>query len=585
MPSERSLLFLASLLLALTRIATPSVAVAQNTANLINSGNWSDPAIWSTVPAGTYPNNDNPTLGDTWNVTVSGNSVNVNQNITINNLNWSQGTIGGANTLNLLGSSSSWSSGVTKEINSLAAAFINSGTINLSGTAVRSLAIGSGLTNATGGVFNITSDGSALVNFNIGTFHNNSGATFEKTAGAGTSSVAWTFNNSGAVAVQSGTLSFTGGGSYGGTTAVSTGATAEFNNGTFALQNLGSTSGLGTMLLSNATINLANGATYTSGAYLNQTGGTLAGAGDASSKLILNGNYDWSAGSLGGNGLININGTNNVWSSGVTKEINALAANAINNGTINLSGTAVRSLAIGSGLTNATGGVFNITSDGSALVNFNIGTFNNNSGATFEKTAGGATSDIFWNFANSGLVQATSGVLNFAGAFSQSATGALKVNGATIALPGTPSLEGDLLGTGKIQAATLNHQNGAISPGLSPGVLDFTGNLNLSATTTLNYELGTSSDLITVGGNLTLDGVLNVTAASGFGAGLYTLFQYLGTLTDNGLNFGTLPSGRTYQLINDTAHHQVQLSVVPEPGTLVLLLFAAVGWWAIQRRR
>ena len=47
-----------------------------------------------------------------------------------------------------------------------------------------------------------------------------------------------------------------------------------------------------------------------------------------------------------------------------------------------------------------------------------------------------------------------------------------------------------------------------------------------------------------MGGDLTLDGTLNVTTTPGgsFDPGVYRVFDYGGTLTDNGLAIGTIPS-------------------------------------------
>ena len=59
---------------------------------------------------------------------------------------------------------------------------------------------------------------------------------------------------------------------------------------------------------------------------------------------------------------------------------------------------------------------------------------------------------------------------------------------------------------------------------------------------------GGVNDLTQVGGNLTLDGMLNVTALSGFGNGTYTIITYSGALTDNGLTLGSMPSGFGYGL-------------------------------------
>ena len=63
----------------------------------------------------------------------------------------------------------------------------------------------------------------------------------------------------------------------------------------------------------------------------------------------------------------------------------------------------------------------------------------------------------------------------------------------------------------------------------------------------LNLALGapSSAAILTVGGNLTLDGRLNVTDAGGFGAGVYRLFDYGGSLAGGGLAIGSLPSGQS----------------------------------------
>ena len=56
-----------------------------------------------------------------------------------------------------------------------------------------------------------------------------------------------------------------------------------------------------------------------------------------------------------------------------------------------------------------------------------------------------------------------------------------------------------------------------------------------------NVPGGPLNDLVNVGGNLTLDGTLNVTRPPGgsFGPGIYRMFNYAGTLTDNGLDVGS----------------------------------------------
>lgn len=73
--------------------------------------------------------------------------------------------------------------------------------------------------------------------------------------------------------------------------------------------------------------------------------------------------------------------------------------------------------------------------------------------------------------------------------------------------------------------------------------MNVTGNFALNGDLNLALGAPTLTPVFTVGGNLTLDGRLNVTDAGGFGSGVYRLFNYGGTLTDNGLMLSALPGG------------------------------------------
>ena len=117
-------------------------------------------------------------------------------------------------------------------------------------------------------------------------------------------------------------------------------------------------------------------------------------------------------------------------------------------------------------------------------------------------------------------------------------------------------------GTGFIGSdATLN--NGAtLTPGNSPGTLTFAGSLTLNDSTVLQFELGTSSDLVVVGGNLFLTGQLKVTNAGGFGAGSYPLFTCAGALNLAGLVLASAPAGFNYSFDTNTPG-TVKLVVAP----------------------
>ena len=71
----------------------------------------------------------------------------------------------------------------------------------------------------------------------------------------------------------------------------------------------------------------------------------------------------------------------------------------------------------------------------------------------------------------------------------------------------------------------------------------------MSANTNLNMRLGTGgNDLVALtdgASDLTLDGLLNVTANGTLNNGTYNLISYYGNLTDNGLTVNSMPAGKT----------------------------------------
>ncbi|WP_193777083.1 autotransporter-associated beta strand repeat-containing protein, partial [Pseudovibrio sp. Ad13] len=104
--------------------------------------------------------------------------------------------------------------------------------------------------------------------------------------------------------------------------------------------------------------------------------------------------------------------------------------------------------------------------------------------------------------------------------------GKLVVNGSI----GDVTVEGGTLGGSGTIGGSVSVASGAIAAGNSPGTLTIGGDLNLTSASVLDFELGSpsgtagaDSDLIAVGGDLTLDGSLNVTDAGGFDAGVYNL--------------------------------------------------------------
>src|SRR5690606_14065679 len=112
-------------------------------------------------------------------------------------------------------------------------------------------------------------------------------------------------------------------------------------------------------------------------------------------------------------------------------------------------------------------------------------------------------------------------------------------------------------GSGVIDGNVTVASNATLAPGASGGALGtltVTGDLTLASGSELDFGFGTpgtrdapgESDSVRVGGDLTLSGTtLNMSDACDLGPGLYRLFEYEGSLTEEngGIVLGALPSG------------------------------------------
>jgi hypothetical protein len=136
-------------------------------------------------------------------------------------------------------------------------------------------------------------------------------------------------------------------------------------------------------------------------------------------------------------------------------------------------------------------------------------------------------------------------------------TGVAVKAGGTLA--GTLSIVGNVTSTG-----------GHSAPGGAgtAGTLTVTGSVSLNHASVLNFDLGAPgatgggvNDLISITGDLSLDGTLNVNALSGFGPGVYTLIDYSGGLWGAGLTLGTTPSSYYMYTIDTGTANEINLEV------------------------
>lgn len=152
-----------------------------------------------------------------------------------------------------------------------------------------------------------------------------------------------------------------------------------------------------------------------------------------------------------------------------------------------------------------------------------------------------------------------SGVLTLTG--NNSYTGTTTLNDGTVLVNGNQSAATGLTtvntgatlgGNGTIGGDVFIDNGGILSPGDGVGTLTIAGDLTLSGGSVLNYAFGQANvaggplnDLVEVGGDLVLDGTINVSVPTGgaFDGGIYRVFNYNGALTDNGLMLGIMPGG------------------------------------------
>jgi autotransporter-associated beta strand protein len=153
-----------------------------------------------------------------------------------------------------------------------------------------------------------------------------------------------------------------------------------------------------------------------------------------------------------------------------------------------------------------------------------------------------------------GTVAVEAGTLAIGGTMT-STGGATVANGAALSLTNgsfgaeSTAVAGTLSGDGTLDS-DLNLTGNLAGRGFTtgtPGTLHVTGNLFLGGDAVTRLKAGAASDLITVSGDLSLGGSLQVNLAPGTGFGRYPLFTYGGSRTGS-LALGGIPAGTTAHL-------------------------------------
>jgi uncharacterized repeat protein (TIGR03803 family) len=465
----------------------------------------------------------------------------------------------------------------------------NDGTIYEQGNNSILLENGVTLSNAGPATFNVTGDGS-VSQAHGGTFAN--AGTLEKTGGAGISTISSSLDNSGAITVQTGTLTLASAGGtntggaftvYGGAILDLTGGAAVTYEGTYT------GSGGGIVALRGGSLQVgAGGATF-----------------DISGPL-----FDWTAGIID---MTNGNFTNTGGLYADTTGANLVLTGAgtlTNDGTIAEAGTHSLVLENNATLDNAAGAVFDLTDDGS-VTQSGGGTFTN--AGTVEKTGGTGTSTIATTtLDNTGTVVVYSGILDIAAAVSQvsgktlnagtwivagtatvhaklditsagrfttlGAAAAVTLDGTTVAFPNLAGLatidQGAVLSLlGGQSRTTVGALTNAGSLILGPGsTLTVSGSYTQTSTGTLTAEIGGSDTAPAVGqvvstsGTVSLAGSLDVasTVVPAVGSSL-TLLVNEGNSAVSG-TFAGLPEGGTFTVTVGGTTMTFQISYVG-PGT------------------
>jgi hypothetical protein len=470
---------------------------------------------------------------------MTGGTLAGSDTVTISGLfTFNGGTVGGSGTFNANGGIDMTSG--TRYIDTRTVR--NAGTATFSAVGYLYLQNGGGFNNLAAGTFDAESDYGIYPSGTPGNFTN--AGSFTRTTSSGLFTVNVPFINTGTVAVNSGSLVFSGNATQthtgpfsasggilrfnGGTHTMNGGANITGNNVVFdgGTVNINTTYNLtgGTTTISGATVNFNPASTLTSiGADLvvsagtvnfnsgegvapttvHMTGGTLAG----SDALTITGLFTFNGGTLGGSGIANANGGIDMTSNTRTVDTRTLrnAADAV------FSAAGYLYLSNGGVFNNLATATFDAQSDyGIYFTGATPGTLVN--AGSFTRTTSSGTFTVNADFTNTGIVESQSGILAL-NDYTQTA-GQTIMSGGNLSTSTTLNINGGILkGTGTITGSVANAAT--VAPGLSPGTMTITQNYTQTAAGTLQFEQngptpGTQYDQLVVTGTVALAGTIDI---------------------------------------------------------------------------
>jgi Divergent InlB B-repeat domain len=423
-------------------------------------------------------------------------------------------------------------------INLMGRALENGGTVLWSGAGDLAMSTGAVITNRPGAVFEARNGGLLLSSSGVNRFDN--AGIFRKSDNSGTTTVAASFNNSGTVEIQAGTLLCQGGFANSGAVNLSAGTThrlvaggsssgmfttpaaamVEWTGGTFALNSGAQLNGAGLYRINFGTVTANTDLTL---ANLDIIGSSFL---DGPGTVTIANAMNWTGGNMSGNGRT-------VIPSGATlnaaiPSIASLTGRTLENGgTVLWSGAGSLAMSTGAFITNRPGALFHIQ-NATALGTFLGGRIDN--AGIFRKSSNAGTTTVPVNFNNAGTVEIETGTLLCQGGFTN--TGTVSLSAGT-----TNRLAAGGFATGAFDTAT----TAMVEWTANNFVLGLGAQLNGDGIYRINFGLVTANTSLTVenldlfngvlagAGDVTINTLMNWTGGGMSGSGR-TIIPAGGTL-------------------------------------------------------